>query len=156
VRVSVADIEIDGPFSPFPGVERWFTVLQGAGVELGIDGVTQRLHRGDLPLRFDGAADTHCRLLDGATRDLNLMLRGAQGTMQIAVDGQAWAPQAAQCGLFSAVGGHCDCGSAEIEVPPYALLWFDAAPPSLRFTAGQRPAALIGWWLSATPQEQGA
>ena len=29
VRVSVADIEADGPFSPFPGVERWFAVLRG-------------------------------------------------------------------------------------------------------------------------------
>ena len=129
-------------------------MLKGSGVELGIDGVTQRLQRGDAPLRFDGAATTHCRLQGGATRDLNLMLRGASGAMTIAVDGQAWAPNAAQCGLFSAVGGQCDSGGANIDVPPYALLWFDAAPASLRFTAGQRPASLIGWWLSATPQEQ--
>ena len=38
VRVSVADIERDGPFSPFPGVERWFTVLEGAGVVLDFAG----------------------------------------------------------------------------------------------------------------------
>ena len=34
VRVSVADIDADGPFSAFPGVERWFAVLEGAGVAL--------------------------------------------------------------------------------------------------------------------------
>ena len=35
LRVSVADIEADGPFSAFPGIDRWFTVLSGAGVRLG-------------------------------------------------------------------------------------------------------------------------
>ena len=32
VRLSVADIERDGPFSAFAGVDRWFAVLSGAGV----------------------------------------------------------------------------------------------------------------------------
>jgi uncharacterized protein len=151
VRVSVADIEADGPFSAYPGVERWFTVLQGAGVELSIDGVTRRLHRGDAPLHFAGAATVACRLLDGPTRDLNLMLRRASGRMQAAADGQAWLPAAAQCGLFTAVAGVCQAGPQQLELPAYALLWFDTAPASLVFTAGQRPAALIGWWLAATP-----
>ena len=152
VRVSVADIESDGPFSSFPGVERWFTVLQGSGVDLDIGGSVQRLHRGDAPLRFDGAAATHCRLRNGPTRDLNLMLRGASGSMQVAADGEEWTPGAKRCGLFSAVGGRCDAHGVAFDVPPYALLWFDAAPAWLRFTAGQRPAALIGWWLATTPR----
>jgi environmental stress-induced protein Ves len=154
LRVSVADIESDGAFSPYPGVERWFTVLQGAGVELVVDGDVHRLARGDAPLRFDGAAAVHAHLLDGPTRDLNLMLQRATGTMQTAADGLRWSPAAAQCGLFSAVAGRCEVDGADaIEVPAYALLWFDAAPTTLTFNAGQRPAALIGWWLAATPQE---
>ena len=154
VRVSVADIETDGPFSPYAGVERWFTVLQGAGVELVIDSRSSRLVRGDVPVQFDGAATAHARLLDGPTRDLNLMLRDASGSMQCAADGLAWSPRAAQCGLFSAVAGQCQIeGQDPIEVPAYALLWLDAAPASVTFTAGQRPAALIGWWLAATPRE---
>jgi hypothetical protein len=155
VRVSVADIDADGPFSRYPGVERWFTVLQGRGVELTIDGTVHRLARGDMPLRFDGAAMAHARLIDGPTRDLNLMLRCAGGTMQCAIDGQAWRPPAAAaCGLFSAVAGRCQADDLPAtDVPPYALLWFDAAPSTLTFTAGQRPAALIGWWLAAAPQE---
>ena len=153
VRISVADIEVDGPFSPYPGVERWFTVLQGAGVELTIDGTATQLARGDQAVRFDGAAAAHARLLDGPTRDLNLMLRDASGSMHCAADGLAWSPASTQCGLFSAVSGRCDAaGHAGVEVPPYALLWFDAAPPALSFTAAQRPAALIGWWLAATPR----
>jgi environmental stress-induced protein Ves len=151
VRVSVADIEVDGPFSAYSGVQRWFSVLQGAGVELSIDGAPQRLHRGDPPLQFGGDAVVGCHLIDGPTRDLNLMLRHASGWMQAATDGQAWSPAATQCGLFTAVAGVCQAGTQQVALSPYALLWFDTAPPSLTFTAGQRPAALIGWWLAATP-----
>ena len=32
LRVSVAEVESDGPFSSFPAVERWFAVLDGNGV----------------------------------------------------------------------------------------------------------------------------
>jgi len=154
VRISVADIDADGPFSRYPGIERWFTVLQGQGVELTIDGAMHRLARGDAPLRFDGAAATHARLIDGPTRDLNLMLRNVGGTMQRAADSLAWSPPATgACGLFSAVAGCCQADDvAAIDVAPYALLWFDAAPSSLTFTAGQRPAGLIGWWLASTPK----
>ena len=36
LRVSVAEIESDGPFSAYPGVERWFVVLHGEGVQLSL------------------------------------------------------------------------------------------------------------------------
>lgn len=151
MRVSVADIDVDGPFSTYPGVDRWFTVLQGAGVELRIGETRHRLERGDAPLRFSGALPAACRLLDGSTKDLNLMLRNSAGVMAIAADGQEWSPGAARCGLFSAVAGRCQAGGLDIALPAYSLLWFDAAPHLLKFVAGQRPAGLIGWWLAATP-----
>jgi hypothetical protein len=155
LRISVAEIETDGPFSAFPGVQRWFMVLQGAGVELTIGDQKHQLHRGDEPLRFAGDLPTACRLLDGPTRDLNLMLRGVSGTMVTAIDGQGWSPAAARCGLFSAVAGRCearvDGSPLDIALPAYSLLWFDAAPSSLSFIAGQRPAGLIGWWLAMSP-----
>ena len=157
VRISVAEIEADGPFSCFPGVQRWFSVLQGAGVELSVGGQRHRMHRGDAPLCFAGDAATACRLLDGPTRDLNFMLRRATGVMAIAVDGQPWQPAGRQCGLFSAVAGRCETrlgGTAlSTEVTAYSLLWFNPAPTSLRFTAGQRPAGLIGHWLDADTAE---
>lgn len=156
VRISVADIEADGPFSAFPGVQRWFTVLQGAGIELVIDGRMQRLQRGDAPLCFEGAAAVDCNLVDGPTRDLNFMLRAADGRLETATDGQAWTPAAAQCGLFSAVGGVCDADGQQHAVAPYSLLWFDGAPSTLTFTAAQRPAGLIGWWMAATPHRRTA
>ncbi|MES2958797.1 MAG: HutD family protein [Pseudomonadota bacterium] len=156
VRISVADVDADGLFSMYPGVQRWFTVLKGAGVELTVGDDVHRLERGDAPLCFAGEAPTSCRLLDGSTQDLNLMLRQATGKMAATIDGQAWTPDAAQCGLFTAVAGCCEAGEQALDVPAYALIWFDPAPPSLRFIAAQRPAALVGWWLSASPDRASA
>jgi uncharacterized protein len=76
IRVSVADIARDGPFSAFPNVERHFAVLEGAGVAL--EGVGT-IRRDDQPVSFDGEAARNCRLLSGATRDLNVMIRRDRG-----------------------------------------------------------------------------
>lgn len=72
VRLSIAEIERDGPFSAFLGVTRYFAVLSGAGVFLEDVGA---LRQGDAPVRFEGDEPRECRLLDGPTRDLNLMIR---------------------------------------------------------------------------------
>jgi uncharacterized protein len=76
VRVSVADIARDGPFSAFPGVTRHFAVLAGVGVSL--EGVGE-LRPGDPPVTFDGEIERECGLLDGYTRDLNLMIKSEFG-----------------------------------------------------------------------------
>lgn len=151
-RVSVADIERDGAFSAWPGVQRWFAVLEGAGVTLTIDGAAHVVTPRSGALRFDGDAMTACRLLDGATRDLNLMLRGVRGALEKVVAAEAWHPAASQCGLFAAAAGRCRADGAEFDVPAQSLLWFDAAPATLRFVASSPPAD-CGWWLSVTPRE---
>lgn len=99
LRLSLADIHRDGPFSDFPGITRWFVVLDGAGVALDFGGDEHALRPGDAPLRFDGAAAPGCRLLDGATRDLNLMLRGLDGELRAAAAGDR-APHWPQRGFF--------------------------------------------------------
>jgi hypothetical protein len=153
VRVSVADVASDGPFSAFPGVERWFVVLEGAGVELSVRGHAHRVRLGDVPLRFDGGAATACRLLDGSTRDLNLMLHGARGGLFAAVDGRAWSPGAPSCGLFAAVPGSCRADDETFAVAAGSLAWFERAPARLEFRADGRSAGPPGWWLSVTPTE---
>jgi environmental stress-induced protein Ves len=75
LRLSVAEIERDGPFSAFPGIERWFAVLQGGGVQLALPGGERTLAAGAPPLQFSGGDAPGCRLLAGPTRDLNLMHR---------------------------------------------------------------------------------
>lgn len=89
-RISLADVNADGPFSSFPGVERWFAVVEGEGVELTLGGVPMVLRPHDPPLVFEGAAAPACRLLAGPTRDLNLMLRGMRGVMRRAGRGVIW------------------------------------------------------------------
>jgi environmental stress-induced protein Ves len=150
IRVSVAEVEADGPFSVFAGVERWFAVLEGDGVELSIDGDLARLRAGDAPLRFSGAATTSCRLLGGPSRDLNLMLRRASGRMLAARDRIGWRPELERCGLFAAVTGECVADGLATTMPAGSLLWFDRAPAHLSFAAASRPdAGATGWWLEA-------
>jgi hypothetical protein len=168
VRVSLADIESNGPFSAFPGVMRWFAVLEGAGVELAFGDRRVHVECGDAPFVFDGALAPMCRLVNGPTRDLNLMLRGVSGAMVLAADHRPWSPAGDGCGLFAAVGGTCHAAiepphpqggrparlgtalrraDAPIRVEAETLLWFDDVPPILRFAADHDTGKPIGWWL---------
>lgn len=78
-RISVADITADGAFSSFPGIDRWFAVLEGDGVVLHFATHREALDTRSPPLHFDGAATPQCSLQGSATRDLNLMLRRGTG-----------------------------------------------------------------------------
>ena len=142
VRVSVADIEADGPFSSFPGVRRFFAVLEGAGVELTIDGELHHVRGADAALQFAGDATTNCCLLQGPTRDLNLMVRGKGGAMESVVAKRQWTPPSGVCGLFALTTGTCRSGDVSMTVPGLSLLWFERAPASLGFDSA-------GWWLAA-------
>jgi len=130
LRISVADIAADGPFSAFPGVRRWFVLISGEGVVLDFDHHGLALHPGDTPLAFDGAAAPGCRLVGGPVRDLNLMVRGGAGGMAAVSPGAAWsAPAGAQAGLFARVAGRWHNGDQQHALPALSLLWFDAPPP---------------------------
>jgi uncharacterized protein len=74
-RVSVAQIDVSGPFSNFAGYHRRMVLLLGSGVRLtfGESGHRDLRAVGDLA-EFDGAVDTRCELLDGPCTDLNLMV----------------------------------------------------------------------------------
>lgn len=76
-RVSVADIAADGPFSAFPGIDRQIALLDGAGVRLLSDdgSFDHRLDTVGEPFAFAGERGVQATLLDGATRDFNVMTR---------------------------------------------------------------------------------
>ncbi|WP_432258101.1 HutD/Ves family protein [Cupriavidus sp. TMH.W2] len=76
-RLSVADIERDGPFSAFPGIDRQIVLLEGAGVTLRADDASfsHRLERIGEPFAFSGDTGLQSTLLGGATRDFNVMTR---------------------------------------------------------------------------------
>lgn len=82
-RLSIADVESEGPFSTFAGMTRILTVVDGEGLAITIDGVEQRLDR-YTPLRFDGGATTSATLPAGPIRDFNLIAR--TGTVNGQVD----------------------------------------------------------------------
>jgi hypothetical protein len=152
LRISLADIQDDGPFSAFPGITRWFTVVHGRGVVLRFGSHTETLGAGSAPLRFDGAEAPGCTLIDGPTRDLNLMLRDGEGLMQQVRPGQPWDGGFAQRGLFTAVSGilRFEQG-APAPVPAGTLVWqSDAAGGALRFEPdAENPFA---WWLGYSPE----
>jgi environmental stress-induced protein Ves len=85
-RVSVADVERSGPFSQFPGIDRKLVLLAGAGMHLAqARGATHALMEPLAVASFDGEAALDAQLVDGATRDFNLMVRRdvAQGDLQV-------------------------------------------------------------------------
>lgn len=120
VRISVAEVEGDGPFSSFPGIERWFAVLEGAGVQLEVDGAPHRLTPASAPLRFDGAAPAHCTLLAGATRDLNLMAPPGRARLRRLAGRQRlqW-PAGGLVALYALAPAMLD----DVRVPAATLVW---------------------------------
>jgi len=75
-RLSIAEIESDGPFSRFPGVDRELVLLSGNGLRLRFDdGETHELHPPHGRLRFDGERSAIGELIAGPTQDFNLMWR---------------------------------------------------------------------------------
>ncbi|MGQ7938688.1 HutD/Ves family protein [Paraburkholderia sp. D1E] len=81
-RVSIADVAQAGPFSRFAGIDRTLVLLSGAGMLLDEtdDAGTHAVNTLALiqPLdiaEFAGEAQIDARLVDGATRDFNLMVR---------------------------------------------------------------------------------
>ena len=84
-RLSIAEIETDAPFSAFPGVERELVLLSGNGLRLGFDdGESHELLPPHGKLRFAGERAVFGELIDGPTRDFNLMWQ------RDAVDAQLW------------------------------------------------------------------
>lgn len=136
VRVALAEIEADGPFSSYPKVQRVFTIVGGGAVELSIGGALHHVRpEAKDGLAFDAGAVTTCRRLGGKTSALNLFMRGMTGTIKRLAAGATWAPRSPACGLYTLKAGTCRFVDEEVEVPDGALLWFDLAPPILSFSS---------------------
>ncbi|SEI38271.1 HutD/Ves family protein [Paraburkholderia diazotrophica] len=91
-RVSVADVGAAGPFSRFAGIDRTLVLLSGAGMlldEASEEDEAQRMsHALRAPLdvaRFKGETAIDARLVDGPTRDFNLMVRRGAATGDVAI-----------------------------------------------------------------------
>lgn len=172
LRVSVARIDRDGPFSAFPGVSRWFAVLRGNGVELSwpdnADMPTCTLTPNDEGTTFSGSEVPYCRLLDGATDDLNVMFntpqRGLLAAQVCRVEpGVAWSVPTVGpvIGAWRAVYTDAACtlhvGDDATRRSHYvsarSLVWGDlSAHPALCATPWRLEAVLPvrAWWIAVT------
>jgi environmental stress-induced protein Ves len=148
LRISVADIDADAPFSAFPGVDRWFAVLEGAGVVLQLPDGAHTMALETAPLHFAGEAAPDCALIDGPTRDLNLMVRRGSGraTMQRAEAGAVFAPRGGLRALFVADAATLQIDGADAQrLPAFTLLWSEAAQGAWRLADQAMPPR--AWWL---------
>ncbi|MBT0570950.1 HutD family protein [Curvibacter sp. CHRR-16] len=164
LRLSVADIASDGDFSAYPGVQRWFAVLSGAGVVLHWPAqASQPAHTETATptsgvLQFDGATPPYGQLVDGPVQDFNLMSRSAHADLLPVQAGQAWqapasAPNTMLCGLFICQDGVLQTGDAQHpshKLPAMSLYHRIVHTPS-HGTAAQ---ALAPWVFEPTPMPQ--
>ena len=163
LRISVADIEADGPFSAFPGITRWFAAVSGTGVRLHFRHAELDVRPGDAPLRFDGADAPGCTLLAGATRDLNVMVRSRRADALVV---PAAFLDAAEPGPGPGFGFFAlqplSLHGADVEpvaMPALSLAWCDApfdasrrwsvAPPHDGTAAQEHTAP--GYWIRLLP-----
>lgn len=77
-RISIADIETNGPFSSFEGYDRFIALLEGVGMELRFDDAESvRLERRLQFVKFAGERRTEGVLISGKVRDFNVIHRRA-------------------------------------------------------------------------------
>jgi uncharacterized protein len=75
-RISIADIESNGPFSIFAGYDRFIALLDGIGMELRFDDAEPvRLERRLQFVKFAGEQRTEGVLLSGKVRDFNVIYK---------------------------------------------------------------------------------
>jgi environmental stress-induced protein Ves len=75
-RVSIAEVDGDGPFSAFPGCDRHIALLDGIGMRIDLDGGEPILLEQRLRFqRFAGEAAAYGRLVAGPVRDFNVIVR---------------------------------------------------------------------------------
>lgn len=104
-RLSMARLDADGPFSAFPGIDRYLAMLEGT-VILTIDGHARALAAGDETVRFSGEAPVYAKLPGSgvSATDLNLMVRrgqfGANLTRHVVAERSEWRPPSRTAALF--------------------------------------------------------
>jgi len=156
LRISVAEVARDGPFSDFSGIDRWFAVLQGVGVALQLGGARHELRPGTAPLHFDGALAPMCWLLDGPTSDLNLLVRRDAGTgsMTDAVLGVDWVSSSAWRALVASepVELLAD-GEPVVRTQGTTLTWSAHAAHQRWQMRPSHGSLARGWWIEYRPHE---
>lgn len=151
-RISMAQVEADGAFSSFPGVDRTLTVLDGAGMDLVIgaapDRRESRLLPDSRPLGFPADVPTVAHLLQGPITDLNVMSRRdrcrhvvTRWTVQA---GTTVTTPADQLAVFCCKGTlDIEAGGASQSLAAHDCLLADGPHMDLRLTSAQGAVVLL-------------
>ncbi|SDH16092.1 hypothetical protein SAMN05216466_107311 [Paraburkholderia phenazinium] len=147
-RVSIADVAQAGPFSRFEGIDRTLVLLSGAGMLLDeANGPTHALTQALDMAHFAGETAIDARLVDGATRDFNLMVRrgAAKGEVEVWRGDAEGAGRAEQLHELSAdvVLLFCATGSLEVTLGDAAAVTL-ATDDTLRIDAPQALTCKLG------------
>jgi environmental stress-induced protein Ves len=152
LRISVAEVARSGPFSAYPGITRWFAVLQGEGVVLRFADRVHTLAPGSQPLRFDGAEAPGCDLIQGPTLDLNLLASSSAGRadMRPVLSGVPWVGGAPLRAMFTTKAARLKvAGQARTDLPAFSLAYtVEGAGQAWQVDDGDAQA----WWLEFTPR----
>jgi environmental stress-induced protein Ves len=124
-RVSVAEIRARGPFSSFPGIDRWLGLLDGERISLSIASSTDRaptavtLDPASPPFPFRGEDSVHGTPLGGPTRDLNVMVARARwraSVRRVDVVDPAPVPLGGGFAIVFVLSGSARVGDVEVGV----------------------------------------
>jgi environmental stress-induced protein Ves len=135
-RISIAEIESSGAFSNFPGCDRHIALLDGPGMELQFgSGDPVRLDQRLRFVRFAGEEQTYGRLLGGAVRDFNVIVRRdavrAEVLHRPLVGPMVFLPEAATIWFVYLVAGQAtlkDVAGMQLEAGESLLLQAGDAP----------------------------
>ena len=155
-RVSVANIDQNGPFSSFPGIGRWFSLISSESITLEFKDRSVELKPGDPGCFFEGGEAPYCRLSGGPAQALNLMIRSKAGKGALASLGMLeplsnnqswWAGNAEQAGIFANTAGQLfHDGPDPVAIQAQSLVWStESTNKSWRFEAPTE-SAFDGAW----------
>lgn len=153
-RLSSAEVAASGPFSLFPGLERWLFLLEGDGFELDF----HNRGRVDLkepfaPVRFMGDWPASATLAGGPCTDLNLMVDPSRLRASIEVvrlERNRGFKLAAPITLFFLAAGTASIPSLDIHLGSRHLLRIDGGGEAvLELAPGLTPALVIQMSLAS-------
>lgn len=155
-RLSMARVEVDGPFSEFPGIDRTLTLLDGPLIALEVDGRSVILGPDRPTLGFAGEDRVWASVPEGPVTDFNVMTRRGRcrhTLRRLEVAGRRAAePGAGTTILFLAHGPILACredGGAEAMLGPRDALILEAEDP--RGWRLEAPTPAVALQIDITP-----
>jgi uncharacterized protein len=113
-RVSIAEIERNGPYSRFDGIARISLVLRGHGVVLRHDDDIVRLERFEA-VEYDGGTAWQATLVDGLVTALNVMTQNGVYRAHVQAIVQAVTLKPGCAAIIVALDGACRCDAFAID-----------------------------------------